>query len=344
MIPGRVGHALIMNATTTDLSPLVEHRGSFITMIIPTPSGHDNAEHRFEIERKNALKGVSSAWSDEELSLLDQRLATVSHGRGDALFVVHPRGGATFYEFIQNGVESTRTDEGELPRLAPLIEARQRVVAHVVVEVDLSGADIVAFDGGTVLSSEEVEGDTEHIHRGHPGGWSQRRFQQRAENTWENNADEAADAAVALARRVDARLIAVVGPTRAQSMVADSLAERIDIPIEQVEAGDADGVAAEITRLTADVAASDTMLLIEAVREGVGTGRSATSAALVREALDQGRVDTLLVHDDEGDEVPTDEPRFIDWAIRQALATDAAVHVVPNVALLDEGVAATLRW
>ena len=333
-----------MNTPTADLSPLVEHSGPFITMIIPTPSGRGDAERRFEIERKNALKSVSSAWSDDELAELDRRLASVSHGDGDAVVVVHPRGGATFYEFIETGVEAARVDEGPLPRLAPLIEARQRTIAHVVVDVDLAGADIVAFDGGTITASEAVDGETEHIHRGHFGCWSQRRFQQRAENTWEHNADDAADATVALARRTDARLIAVVGPTRARSMVADAIAERSDIRVEQVRAGDADGAADEITRLTADVAASDTMRLIEAVREGVGTGRSSTSANHTRDALQQGRVQTLLVHDDEDAEFDPHEARLIDWAIRQALATDADVHVVPNVSLLDQGLAATLRW
>ena len=34
----------------------------------------------------------------------------------------------------------------------------------------------------------QVDGDELHIHRPHQGGWSQRRFQQRAENQWEANA------------------------------------------------------------------------------------------------------------------------------------------------------------
>ncbi len=38
-----------------------------------------------------------------------------------------------------------------------------------------------------MTATEQVEGETEYIRRGAPGGWSQKRFQQRAENTWEHN-------------------------------------------------------------------------------------------------------------------------------------------------------------
>ena len=333
-----------MNDTTADLRPLLDQDGPFITMILPTRSEHADAAHRFEIERKNALKSLSSTWSDDELRILESRLASVSHGGGEAVVVVHPMNGPTFYEFIENGVERAYVTEGPLPRLAPLIEARQRTIAHVVIDVDLAGADITAFDGGTVVATETTTGETEFIHRGHPGGWSQRRFQQRAENTWEDNADDVADAAAALAEQTGARVIAVVGPTRARSMVAAGVDERVPIRVEQIDAGDPEGAADEITRLTADVAANDVMRLIEAVRERVGTGTASTSADDIRQALTQGRVETLLVHDDENAVIESSAARLVDWAIQRALATDAHVHVVPNVSVLDDGLAATLRW
>ena len=57
-------------------------------------------------------------------------------------------------------------------------------------------------------------------------------------------------------------------------------------------------------------------------------------------ALDAGRVETLLVHDDES----TDDDRHIDRCISRALATGADVMIVPKVGILDRGVAAILRW
>ena len=331
-----------MSAQTIDLRPLVDAHGPFLSIVIPAPSHNADAAHRFDIECKNVLKQVSSTWGDDEKAELEAVLRGLPHDAGEAVVVIHAAGGPTHVEFIENGVDQGRLDEGSVPRLAPLIEARQRTIAHVMVDTDLSGADITAFDGGMVIATDGVDGETEFIHRGHPGGWSQRRFQQRAENTWEENANDVADAAATLAQQTDARLIVVVGPTRAQSMVTDSLAERVQIPVEKIESGEPDAAAAEITRFTANIAATDTKQLLEQVREGVGTGRSSTSSKQLMEALEAGRVETLLVHDD-ADASDTDG-RLVNRAIAAALRTDAAIHVVPNVSQLDDGVAAILRW
>ncbi|MDF2741972.1 MAG: hypothetical protein K0S88_3342, partial [Actinomycetia bacterium] len=45
-----------------------------------------------------------------------------------------------------------------------------------------------------------VEGEELHVTRSASGGWSQRRFQQRAENRWQQNAGAVAEA---LTRLVD---------------------------------------------------------------------------------------------------------------------------------------------
>jgi hypothetical protein len=94
--------------------------------------------------------------------------------------VFHAADGTTVAEFIDEPVGEALVSEGMLPRLALVLHARQRTVAHLLVEIDRAGADIHAFDGGKVLGRAQIEGDTEHIHRGHPGGWSHRRFQQHA--------------------------------------------------------------------------------------------------------------------------------------------------------------------
>jgi len=66
-------------------------------------------------------------------------------------------------------------------------------------------------------------------------------------------------------------------------------------------------------------------------------------------ALREGRVATLLVHDD-GSDGPDAEPawrdgaRLVDRAIGAALTTDAEILVVPNLAMLDGPLAAVLRW
>lgn len=321
----------------TDLRELVERDGPFLTAMIPARSDVAGASERFDVQVHNALRTASAEW-EADVAEMTAELGELDHGAGETVIAVRPRSGPTFVEFIDHPVRRAHLTEAPLPRLAPLIEARQHVISHVVVDADLAGADLIAFDGGSVTATEKVEGDTEHIHRGHPGGWSQRRFQQRAENTWDENARDVADMVEEMVDQVDPRIVLVVAPTRAQAMILDLLEERLSVPVRAVESGDSDGAAEEITRLVADIAASDTKALLDEFAERVDH-RTATSLE-VSEALAEGRVRTLLVHDDES----SDSSGLVDRAIRQALLTDADIHVVPNVAILDDGVAAILRW
>lgn len=335
-----------------DLRPLVESAGRFLTIVIPTPSGLDDAAHRFEVEWRNARRRVSDAWEPAELDALDQAIAGLPHDGGASLVVVHGEQGATLVEFLDEPVHEAVTHEGPVPRLAPLIESRQRAIPHVVVETDRAGADFTAFDGGAVLATDSVDGETLHIHRGHPGGWSQRRFQQRAENTWERNGHAVGEAVAALAHRVDAQLIAVAGDVRAQGFLLEALpADLVDRAVK-VEAGSPDGVADEVVRLMSDLAASRITDLAERFRTAHAGGRGATGADEVLAALAEGRVDTLLVHDDGSDEPVLDAKsplgpagaRVVDAAIVGAVRTEAEVVVVPRLAVLDGPVAAILRW
>ena len=330
-----------MSSSLDDLRPLTETDGPFLTMLLPAPSHHADAAERFAIRCKNALKQGSDDWPEDDLAALESELMALPHDAGASVIVIRTAGGVSHTEFIDDPVEAA-VFQGAFPRLAPLIESRQRTIAHVVIEADKAGASLTAFDGGEVLASEIVEGETDIIHRGHPGGWSQRRFQQRAENTWDENADDVADAAKDLADRVDARLIAVAGPARAQSMVADALRDRVRpeaCRIETIQAGDIDGIAEEVTRLTADLAATDAVELIGAAKESMATTDDFDGDVLA--ALTAGRVETLLVHDD-GD--TTADDRRVDRGIAGALSTGAAIHVVPKVAALHDGLGAVLRW
>jgi len=94
------------------------------------------------------------------------------------------------------------------------------------------------------------------------------------------------------------------------------VAERVTTAAELVGAG-----------LTNDIGSIDTNTIVDALREG--------------------RVDTLLVHDEatsghEADPTWLDGARLVDRAI--ALAADAEIFVVPNLAMMGGPLAATMRW
>jgi hypothetical protein len=324
-----------------------------VTVAMPTPSQLDDARHRFGIRWKNARKELeSSRWSADDVAELDAIVSELPHDGGAALVIYRSTDGTTFAEFLDEPVPEVVVAESALPRLAIVIEARQRAVAHLVVEIDRAGADIHAFDGGRVLGTEQVEGDTEHIHRGHPGGWSQRRFQQRAENTWERNADDVATQIEGMARTHQTEMIFVSGDVRAQHLLLESLPERERDQTVLIEAGSPDGVADEVVRLLADHVARGVRDVIEQVKMRRGTGTASTDVADVLACLDEGRVEHLLVHDDGTDEPVTSRDvagvpagtRTVDAAIAGALRSDADITVVPRVAILDGPVAALYRW
>lgn len=333
-------------STHDDLAALAIESDWFATIALPAPSSLADARDRFDLEWRNARRQLGANWDDAELDLLDERVGAVEHGDAAGFLVVHARGGSTLIESLDEPLVAPSVHEGPLPRLATVIESRQRVLAHVIVEADRAGADLTAFDGGTVLGVDSVEGSTLHIHRGHPGGWSQRRYQQRAENTWEDNARQVADAVAAMAREVDAQLVAVAGDIRAQTFILESLPTDVAERAVRIEAGSPEGIAAEVVRLLSTIVAERVTAAAERVRAGLGTGMASTDMAEIVEALRAGRVDTLLVHDDnQGDDAGwRDGARAVDRAIAAALATGAEIVVVPSLAVMDGPLAALMRW
>ena len=236
-----------------------------ITITIPTPSNLDDARARFELEWRNARRQLSDVWDDDELEQLDELVGSLRHGDSTSLVIVHAHHGSTLIEALDEPVSATTVHEGPLPRWLTVIEARQRVIAHVVIEADRAGADLTAFDGGNVLATESVDGATVHIHRGHPGGWSQ----QRAENTWEDNARQVADAIATLARKFDAQLIAVAGDIRAQMFILESLPADIADIMVRIDAGSPAGIADEVVQLVSTIVAERVTTAAELVRAGM---------------------------------------------------------------------------
>jgi hypothetical protein len=344
--------------THTDLREFVSAPGPYLSIAIPTPSRVGDAAHRLEIRWKNVVSqigvDVDGGWTAADVDALEALGDELHHGAGAAVIVLHRHEGPTLVEFIDEPVQDTMAHDGPLPRLAPLIEARQRAVAHVVVETDRAGADLTAFDGGSALASETVEGERLHIHRGHPGGWSQRRFQQRAENTWEDNARLVAQQTATLARSVGAEVVFVAGEVRARSLLVDELDGVHDVPdVVGLESGSPDTIADDVVRELSDRVARRVRDLAERVREAAGDGRATTDTAETLAALAEARVDTLLVHDDVDvhgettDRVIAGLPagaRAVDVAIAAALVSDAEIVVVPKLAVMDGPLAATLRW
>lgn len=303
--------------------------------------------------------------------------------RGAAgLAVVVPGDGDALVERLASAPDESAVWQ-PVPALRPLIARRQRHLAHVVALVDRTGADLRAGTGS--VTDEDVTltvaGEDDVIRKVQPGGWSQRRFQQRAEDSWQHNMTQVAAELAALAERVQAPVVAVGGDERAVGYLVDALPatvrERVErIGVTRAADGSGDRLSAEVDAELASWSGARVEAAMALHAEELGQGDRATSGAgRTLEALRAARVAVLLVAErardaaedrrawigptrDQVATTPGDlaEPHaaegvpLLDAAVTAALASGAGVLVVPAgddgspPEDLRDGLGALLRW
>lgn len=338
---------------------LYGEEGPFLTVYVETPSRFTDADEQLSIRWRNLRRVAAEQGASDELLDVAERTIEGNHQGGDGLVVVVDERAPRLVVHIADQLTDDVAYVGELPRLAPLLDWESSLLPHVVVLTDRVGADVSVVDQGELEDSFSIEGETLHIHRSHPGGWSQRRYQQRAENTWEANSVAVAEAVAKAADSCNAAFIAVAGDVRATQFLTDSLPERLRALVHQVPGGrqpgdDLDGTAEAVIGLQDTIVAKRMVALLETFRDSMASGRGVEGVEETMRALSEGRVSHLLVSDDvsRGNEVrmawvgdgpmvaPTDEavanfgqtPRrapLVDACIRSAVAQGAEVTVVP---------------
>ncbi|HZP30085.1 MAG TPA: Vms1/Ankzf1 family peptidyl-tRNA hydrolase, partial [Acidimicrobiia bacterium] len=244
----------------------------------------------------------------------------------------------------------------------------------VLVVADRQGADITVAGWHQSDPEQRSVDGAEPLPKVNPGGWSQRQYQQHAEEGLEANARLVAAAVERAADSVAAEVVVVAGEERAVQLLEKHLPDRVLARVEAIAGGRAAGVsqsaiAADTHRWVATAAANATVATIEKFREEIGQhDRAVEGVAATLTALSEARVDVLLVHDDPTDDrrawfgrdvVPVaTEPqtlldlgvtgprssRVADVMMRAALGTRAGVRVVPRSGGPAEGVGALLRW
>ena len=263
-----------------------------------------------------------------------------------------------------------------LPHVLPLVVLRGERVAWLRVVVDRTGADLLGATEGGVPRTAQVTGTWEYpIRKVKPGGWSQPRYQRSAENSWEHNAQEVADAVADLATTVEPEVLVIAGDVRARTLLIEHLPERWRRRVLHSEVGsrapgaDPEPLDAVTAAAVADLAARHRAETVDRFRAergrdaAAGTGLGAAVAALQR-----GQVDTLLAFGEPVDDpvwvgpeptqlaMTADEVRAMGVAkpervradaalLRAATATEAdLVLVSPGEVDLDAGVGALLRY
>ena len=264
-----------------------------------------------------------------------------------------------------------------IPDLLPLVKHRPEELPYVVAEVSREHGEIRLYRAGTGAPSsvQEVEGESEHVHKFHGGGWSELRFQHHTEDVWRRNADEVAGEIDRVASASGARLIVLAGDIRARGLVKDNLSEASQALLSEVDSHTHTAGAAsanledQVNRHVAEVWAEEQQNVMDrlAVQEGQANPGAAHGVGAVVHALQQAQVDILVLDDaalsgrtmlalDAEPWIATTKEEASGAGVlgevpapaallRAAALTDARVLLVPGP-VLPEGVhvAALLRW
>jgi hypothetical protein len=278
---------------------------------------------------------------------------------------------------IPGGPPVDRASYAAPAHVTPLLVWLAQHPPYVEVVTDRTGADITRVAGGALSGpTQSVAGPDDEIERNAPGGWSQPRYQRRAEDSWRHNAAAVAEATQGALREVGAELLLVAGDIRAVRLMRERLpgtTARVivrHLPGGRHPDGSRSARDAAIAHRLAAHAEEENARALAAFDAGRGPrGRAVEGVANTLSALAAGRVRTLLIADDPGDHrvawfgpraMCLDESslpgvgdisslqtgRLVDVAVRAALLTDADVRVVDvtDAANMAEGIGALCRF
>jgi hypothetical protein len=175
----------------------------------------------------------------EALEALDSVLATLQPGEAPAAAFAGADGQVRMFTLPGAEIED-QAYAASLPHVLPLLTWRQRHPAFALVLLDRTGAELVVHPVGAGQPVHAtVSGPDDVIERNAPGGSSQRRYQNRAEDSWHHNAGRAAEAVTEALAASQAELLIVGGDVRAEQYFMDQLptAVRNDVAIKTISGG-----------------------------------------------------------------------------------------------------------
>lgn len=362
----------------TEIAKLYTAHGPYVSLYLNTPVAVENAAQRLDLAWRSTRQELSGAGVDDhtldalEGAVLDNR----TEGNSVVAFASH--GSVLWSRRLPEELGGEMAMVSSLPYVTPLLSWAQTRVPHVVVLADRTGAEILAYvDGTEPVVSEEVEGSHDVIRRVQPGGWSQRRYQQRALDSWEGNASEICDEIDRVVRSVDAKVVLVGGDVHAVRLIQEHLPEPTKKLVQVLEAGGGratDGgtpfTAAEIVDRVGTVVLDRLQSVLAEFQEERGQGDRATDGlAATVDAIRKAQVATLLIHDDPADDRTlwfgddpslvamsrndldgiadhVEEGRMADVLVRAAVGTGADVVIVPpgGTGIPNDGCGAILRY
>lgn len=265
---------------------------------------------------------------------------------------------------------------GPVPHLMPVVRALSGAMPYAVARVDRAGADIEVVGLAGATEKAEVEGGHDLLHKVGSGGWSQRRYQARVEDSWEHNAAAVGGEVESVVRRHRPDVVLVGGDEHAVEALTRHLDGEALPAVVKVEGlsraegvhedTESEAVSAALERRRAQRRAA---LVDEFSEEVSRQQRAVEGLGAVVSSLRRGQVERLLLNDDptstlelwageqplqlgvseqDSRDAGAVSPRQsrADAVIAWALVGSAAEATLldPGEVQLTEGVAALLRW
>jgi peptide subunit release factor 1 (eRF1) len=283
--------------------------------------------------------------------------------------------GVGFFDAVQldTAIERHWLFTGPVPHLYPLVRLVDQFPRYAAVMLDTSQAQIYVF--GLNTTERETDVVNPKSRRSTVGGWSQARYQRRADNLHLQHVKDVVETLDRIVAEENLSRIVVVGSEVAVPILRDQLPQRlaeklVDVIRLKRSAGEDAILQATLEALRqkdAETDAEHVARMLDAWRAG---GLAVAGPAATLEALQLGQVDELLVAStpqaiapetprevpitsgplvvDTSEAAAPDEPRLVvaDELVTRAEQTGARVRFIEDASLLEPvgGVGALLRF
>ena len=286
-----------------------------LTVIIDATSGPDARDatvlHRWsDLRRTTSPDGVDGVPA-ADCDAITEALGVPVHVRGQFGRVLVAAGGEVVLDrLLPEPPGADRAVVSDRPHAFALARAADATVRYLLVSVDRAGADFALYEApagltGEVEETRTVEGGHDELTKPHLGPLGSKRIDNRAEDSWERNAEVVA----AELERIDTErrpeLVLLTGDLRAVSLVREELSRPVREKLAEIAGGGrAEGLNARALR--DQVAAAQTevrqrrrTVTVERFRQESGRDGAAVSGAeAVLDVLRKGQVADLLLAPD----------------------------------------------
>ena len=266
--------------------------------------------------------------------------------RGVALFACS---GAGLFEAIQLPLpfSENRLVVNDRPHLYPLARLDEAHPRYAALLVDTNSARIFVFGTGATIDSVDVQNPkTKHSKA---GGCSQARFQRHVENVHVHHAKEVVERLDQIVAAEHIEHVVVAGDEVIVPLLKEQFPERLSAKVRDVlrldiRSPEHEVLAATLESLRKKDEETDETVVHELIGDYRAGGLALVGPERVREALERGQVDTLVIA------ATPDRVRgagdTANELVTLAKQTSAAVRFIENPQLLAEvgGVGASLRF